>query len=153
MMAKYINLTAPSLLTACALGLVCIVPPDSIAADPPAHAQVSSIQQAVQQGAEIFTTDRFGGAATCQTCHANGGRAAGRLPDGTEVPSLAGAAAEFPKFVSQRQTVITLSQQIAGCIASGVQGKPPGFGSPKMVDLETYITSLSKGSVIGQQFN
>jgi thiosulfate dehydrogenase len=152
-MAKYINLAAPSLIAACALGLACIAPLGAVAAEPAATAEVSSIQQAVRQGAEIFANDRFGGAATCETCHVNGGRTAGKLPNGKEVPVLTGAAAAFPGFVSRRQTVVTLSQQIARCIAGGVQGTPPAFGSPAMVDLETYITSLSKGAVMGQQFN
>ena len=152
-MAKFINLAAPSLIAACALGLASIAPLGAVAAEPVAGAEVSSIQQAVQQGSEIFANDHFGGAATCETCHVNGGRTAGKLPNGKEIPSLAGAAAAFPRFVSKRQSVVTLSQQIARCIAGGVQGTAPAFGSPEMVNLETYITSLSKGSVMGQQFN
>jgi cytochrome c len=49
--------------------------------------------------------------------------------------------------------VITLSQQLARCITGGVQGKPPAFGSSEMVDLETYVSSLSKGAIMGQQFD
>ncbi len=150
-MTRNINPLALSLITACALGLAGIAPLG--AAEPAPATEVASIQQAVQNGAEIFAHDRFGGAATCDTCHANGGRTAGKLPNGQEIPSLGGAAAAFPRFVSRRQTVVTLSQQIARCIAGGVQGTPPAFGSPEMVDLETYITSLSKGSIMGRQFN
>ena len=152
-MAKRINPAIPSLIAACALGLACIAPPAAAAADAAAPAGVGSIQQAVRQGAEIFAADRFGGVATCETCHLNGGRTAGKLPNGNEIPSLAGAAALFPRFDARRQTVVTLSQQIARCIAGGVHGTPPAFGSPGMVDLETYVTSLSKGAVMGQQFN
>jgi cytochrome c len=54
---------------------------------------------------------------------------------------------------AQRQSVVTLSRQIARCIAGGAQGTPPAFGSPEMIDLEIYLTSLSKGAVMGQQFN
>jgi thiosulfate dehydrogenase len=152
-MAKHISLAASSLIVACALGLACIAPLDAVAAEPPAGAEVSSIQQAVRQGAEVFANDRFGGAATCETCHLKGGRTAGKLPNGKDVPVLTGVAAAFPRFDSRRQTVVTLSQQITRCIAGGMQGTPPAFGSPEMVDLETYLTSLSKGSVMGQQFN
>ncbi len=152
-MAPCISGQSTALIAACALGLACIAPLRAVAAEPAVAAEVSSIQQAVQQGAEIFANNRFGGAATCETCHVNGGRTAGKLPNGKEIPSLAGAAAAYPRFVAKRQTVVTLSQQIARCIAGGVQGTPPAFGSPEMVDLETYITSLSKGAVIGQQFN
>jgi thiosulfate dehydrogenase len=115
--------------------------------------EVNSIQQAVQKGAEIFSHDKFGGVRNCETCHVNGGRTVGTLPNGAAVPSLVGAAAAFPKYVSRLQSVITLSQQLARCITGGVQGKPPAFGSSEMVDLETYVTSLSKGAIMGQQFD
>lgn len=139
----------PQLLAAAAIGLVCIGPLDTSAA---AGTDVNSIQQSVQRGADIFTHDRFGGVRTCEACHANGGRAAGELPNGQAVPSLVGAAAAFPRFAPRLQSVITLSQQLGLCIAGAVQGTPPPLGSPALVDLETYVTSLSKGVVMGQQF-
>jgi thiosulfate dehydrogenase len=143
---------APRLLAAAAIGLACIGPLETRAAKAAADTEVNSIQQAVQRGADIFAHDQFGGVRTCETCHFNGGRAAGRLPDGEAVPSLVGAAAAFPRFAPRLQSVITLSQQLDLCIAGGLQGKPPAPGSPELVDLETYVTSLSKGVVMGQQF-
>lgn len=144
---------APLLLAAAAIGLACIGPRQTRAAEPAAGAQAGSLQQAVQQGADIFAHNEFGGVRTCETCHLDGGRTAGKLPDGKPLPSLVGAAAAFPKYAPRQQSVITLSQQLGRCIAGGVQGKPPALGSPELVALETYLTSLSKGTVMGQQFN
>ena len=143
---------APRLLTATVIGLACFGPLDTRAAEMAAGTEVNPIQQAVQRGADIFAHDQFGGVRTCETCHFNGGRAAGKLPNGEAVPSLIGAAAAFPRFAPRLQSMITLSQQLDRCIAGGLEGKPPAFGSAKMVDLETYITSLSKDVVMGQQF-
>ena len=102
--------------------------------------------------ADLFAHESFGGAGTCETCHLNGGRDAGKLPNGKAIPSLIGAAAAFPRYSPRVQSVITLSQQIARCIGGALKGTPPAFGSPDLVALDTYITSLSKGVVMGRQF-
>ncbi len=143
---------APRLLAAAVAGLVCFGPIDTRAAELAPGTEVNPIQQAVQRGADIFAHDQFGGVRTCGTCHADGGRAAGKLPNGAVVPSLVGAAAAFPRFAPRLQRVITLSQQFDRCITGGLEGQPPAPGSPAMVDLETYVTALSKGVVMGPQF-
>jgi thiosulfate dehydrogenase len=120
------------------------------AADAPAGE--AAIQQAVQKGADLFAHDSFGGAGNCEVCHLNGGRDAGKVPNGKAIPSLIGAAASFPRYAPRKQSVITLQQQIMSCIGGALKGTPPAFGSPEMVALETYITSLSKGVAMGPQF-
>ncbi len=122
-------------------------------AQTPATAQVESLQQAVQQGATLFTHPHFTAQATCETCHLNGGRTAGKLPDGTAIPSLVGAAAAFPQYDPKAKQVITLPLQIRSCIGGALQANPPPMGSPEMVDLETYVTSLAKGATMGKQFD
>jgi thiosulfate dehydrogenase len=151
-MSHHAKRTASTLIAAFAAGIVCIWSFGAGAAEQ-AGAEISPIQKVVQQGADIFAREQFGGAGTCETCHANGGRTAGQLPNGMAIPSLVGAAAGFPRFSQRQQSVTTLAQQIRRCVAGGLQGSPPAFGSPQMVDLETYITSLSKGAVMGTQFN
>jgi thiosulfate dehydrogenase len=128
-------------------------------AKPTAAARVTSLEETVRQGARIFASDSFGGKqtfkgqpATCTACHSNGGKTEGTLPNGAHIPSLIGAAAEFPKFIPQEHKVITLEQQLVHCIRGGLQGKPPAYDSPQMVDLITYLTFLSKGFVMGKQF-
>jgi thiosulfate dehydrogenase len=155
-MALALRLTGPGVLAAAALAMACAVADAARAAEAPGSgvaAQVGSLQQAVNEGEDLFTHAHFGGSGTCETCHSNGGRTAGKLPNGLPIPSLAGAAADFPRYAARSQAVITLSQQMARCIAGALQGKPPAFGSPDMVYLETYVASLSKGAVMGKQFN
>ncbi|WP_287786858.1 c-type cytochrome [Acidiphilium sp.] len=112
----------------------------------------AALQQAVQKGADLFANESFGGAGTCETCHLGGGREAGKLPNGKVIPSLIGAAAVFPRYSPRAGRVITLAEQIGGCIHNALKGTPPAPGSADLVALETYITSLSKGTVMGQQF-
>ncbi len=121
--------------------------------------KATSLDEAVQQGAQIFASDSFGGKqmfrgqpATCASCHSNNGKTEGVMPDGTRLPSLVGAAAAFPKFSPEKHEVITLEQQVMDCITGGLQGEPPTYNDPRVVDLITYLTSLSKGSVMGKQF-
>lgn len=114
--------------------------------------QATSLAQAVTQGRRIFDHDKFGGVRTCSACHINGGTTLGRLPNGTKIPSLMGVAAQFPRFNPKQHRVITLEQQLAHCIRGGLKGKPPAYDSPQMSDLATYLTSLSKGAVMGKQF-
>jgi cytochrome c len=112
----------------------------------------SPLMQAVAQGKQIFEHDKFGGVRTCSTCHLNAGTTLGRLPSGATLPSLVGAAAQFPHFNPRRQRIVTLEQQIVHCIKGGLQGKPPAYDSRQMTDLVVYLTALSKGSVMGKQF-
>ncbi|HET9147961.1 MAG TPA: hypothetical protein VFN77_07925, partial [Acetobacteraceae bacterium] len=82
-------------------------------------AKPASLEAAAQRGAHIFATDSFGGKrmfkgqpATCASCHSNGGRTEGTMPNGAHIPSLIGVAAQFPKFIPQKHKVITLEEQL-----------------------------------------
>lgn len=112
----------------------------------------SALDKAAAQGLQIFNHDKFGGVRTCSTCHVNGGTTMGRLPNGAPIPSLVGAAAQFPKYKPTAHRVVTLEQQLVHCIRGGVQGKPPAASTSQMTDLITYLTKLSKGEVMGKQF-
>jgi cytochrome c553 len=151
-MSLHAKLTRPMALVAAAgIGLTG-APIVAHAADA-AGTPVKSIQEAAQQGAQIFAHESFGGSGACEMCHSNGGRSDGKLPDGRTIPSLIGAAAEFPHFSTRSQSVITLSQQIGRCIIGALHGTPPTPGAPQLINLETYVTSLSKGTVMGKQFD
>ena len=130
-----------------------------------ATAKVSSIDEAADQGAQIFANDTFGTKQTwvpphafsshlmtCAACHTDGGKSEGTAPSGAHLPSLIGAAAKYPKFKGKKQAVYTLERQIVHCVRSGIMGKPPGYNSPEMIDLVAYLTQLSKGATMGQQF-
>ena len=138
------------------------------AAVPKAHpmtvAPATSMQQAVRDGARIFAQDSFGTTQTwvpagafgshpmsCAACHTDGGIPTGITPAGAHLPSLVGAAAQFPKFKPKKHAVYTLERQITHCVRAGIMGKPPAYDSPEMVDLVVYLTALSKGSAMGRQ--
>ena len=106
------------------------------------------LQTAVQRGAHLFATDTFGGhGMTCQSCHSGGGKIAGQVAGG-KIPSLANAAAIFPRYSPRAGKVITLQEQIRACIAGALGGKPPAYGSQTLTDLTSYLTFLSNGKTI-----
>ncbi|MHB1566839.1 MAG: c-type cytochrome [Acidiferrobacter sp.] len=116
----------------------------------------SALALAVKTGAHIFTTDSFGGHeqsfrgrhTTCATCHINGGRTMGRLPNGKRIPSLTNAVAIFPRYNPHMRRVITLETQIRACVQNGLLGHPPAYGSTTMVDLVSYLGALAHGQPV-----
>jgi len=115
----------------------------------PATATAGPLQEAVQNGKHLFMTATFGGnGRTCNSCHLGGGTTTGRLPDGTQIPSLSKAATIFPRYNPRRGSVLTLQQQVHNCVVGAIQGTPPAYDSTEMVDLVSYLTSLSQGKPI-----
>lgn len=137
---KSVNRTNPFLAALMATAL--IIPGAACAAGTP-------LEQAVEQGKQLFTHPSFGGnGRDCQSCHLSGGTTAGRLPNGKEIPSLNNAAAIFPRYNARMHKVILLPDQIRSCIANAIQGKPPAYGSDKLNALASYVTSLSQGKPV-----
>jgi len=115
----------------------------------PAAGRAGSLDEAVQNGKHLFMTSTFGdGGRTCNSCHTGGGTTPGRLPDGTAIPSLSNAATIFPRYNPRRGAVLTLPQQIHSCVMDAIEGTPPAYDSTEMVDLVSYLTSLSQGKPI-----
>ena len=104
------------------------------------------LEKAIQAGKALFSHETFGGSGqTCLSCHDAGGVGAGKLPNGNALPSLSNAATIFPRFSPKANKVLTLEDQVRGCIAGGLQGKPPAYGSEQLTQLVTYVTSLAQG--------
>ncbi len=104
------------------------------------------LEKAIQDGRALFIHETFGGnGMTCQSCHAGGGVGPGRLPGGAAIPSLSNAAAIFPRFNQKANKVVTLEDQLRQCVAGGLQGKPPAYGSEHLTQLVSYISSLAQG--------
>lgn len=101
----------------------------------------------ITQGREIFLHNTFGGRGmTCDTCHTDGGLGPTIVPgSGMKGPSLSNAAAVFPRYKAREGRVMTLADEIHGCIQGALGGQPPAYDSNKMRALETYITLLSQG--------
>lgn len=108
------------------------------------------LTKTVAKGKDIFLHDTFGGGGrTCDTCHTNGGRGPTVVPgSGNSGPSLSNAAAVFPRYKRDSGRVMTLADEIHGCIAGAIGGKAPSYGSETMRALQTYLTSLSQGKRI-----
>lgn len=115
-----------------------------------AQAAISGpLAKAVAKGKDMFEHDTFGGGGmTCQSCHTAAGKGATVLPNGKHFPSLVTAAAVFPRYKARAGKVITLEDQIHGCIAGALGGKPPAYGSAGMNALVSYLTSLSQGKPV-----
>ncbi len=139
-------------------GVQALVAAAALATTTAAFASPASVAlaHAVQEGAHIFNTDSFGGHernfhgqhTTCSTCHIDGGRVMGRLPNGKRIPSLINAAAIFPRYNPKMHKVITLETQIRACVHNGLLGHPPAYGSQTMADLVSYLGSLAHGQRI-----
>lgn len=117
---------------------------------PGADAAISGpLAKAVTQGKHEFLHDTFGSnGMTCAACHRAAGMGPTVLPNGHKFPSLANGAAIFPRYKARAHKVITLEDQIRGCVARGLHGKPPAYSSAAMRSLVAYITSLSQGKPI-----
>ena len=111
-----------------------------------AAATEPQLEKAIQDGKALFVHETFSGnGKTCQSCHVNGGVGLGTLPNGTAIPSLSNAATIYPRFNPKANKVVTLEDELRNCIAGGLQGKPPTYGSEQLTPLLTYVTSLAQG--------
>ena len=120
-----------------------------LAAGISAHAAGTPLDQAVQDGKQVFSHETFGGnGKTCDACHSNGGVGPGKLPNGKAIPSLSNAAAIFPRYNPKAKKVVTLEDQVRACAKNALQGKPPAPGSEKLSNLIAYLTSLAEGKAI-----
>ena len=108
------------------------------------------LQKAIARGGGAFAHEKFGGSGrVCESCHLGGGLLAGRRPDGVAIPSLANAAAVFPRISGDDgHSVITLSDQVRACVAGAIRGTPPAYGSDELNSLVAYVASLSQGKAI-----
>ncbi len=122
----------------------------SLAGTYPAYAgNEDPLSEAVSSGHSLFTSHTFGGSGrTCETCHHDGGKGPTVLPNSVHRPSIAGAAALFPRFNAKAGHVLTLEDQVRRCVVGGLQGMPPAYDSMEMRAMIAYLTSLSHGKAI-----
>jgi len=115
----------------------------------PVAGMAGPLDQAVQNGKQLFMTATFAGnGKNCVSCHKAGGTTMGELPNGKAIPSLNNAAAIFPRYNKKRNVVLTLQDQIHNCVLGALHGTPPAYDSKEMVALISYLTSLSEGKAI-----
>lgn len=118
----------------------------------PLHAAQSPApvsKKLAKQGKKIFdntpqSASKYVGASlTCQDCHLNSGTKAYAAP----MTNIAGL---YPLFSKRAGHKITLEQRIQECFVRSENGKPLPVGSPQMIALVAYITSLSKNEIKGR---
>jgi thiosulfate dehydrogenase len=120
----------------------------AVALPVPAFADVSSpLATTVAKGRQLFLHETFSGRGeTCSSCHTGAGLGPTVLPGGrSKGPSLANAAAVFPRYKPREQRVVTLEDQIRACVAGALGGTPPAYDSEHMRALVSYLTSLAQG--------
>ena len=123
----------------------------AVGAVPTAQAAITGpLAQTVEQGKQIFMHDTFGGRGmTCASCHKAAGMGTTEVPGmDRKGPSLANAAAVFPRYKARVHKVITLEEQIRGCIHGALGGKEPAYDSATRRALVTYVSSLAQGQRI-----
>lgn len=105
------------------------------------------LAKTVAKGKDIFLHDTFGGrGTTCNSCHTGAGMGPTVVPGSRNAgPSLSNAASVFPRYKPDDGRVMTLADEIHGCISGAIGGKAPAYDSKTMRALETYLTSLSQG--------
>lgn len=114
-----------------------------------ALAMDAQLAKAVAHGKDLFYHEKFGGKGrVCNSCHSDGGMRPGKLPNGKAIPSLGNAATIFPHIRHRDHKLVTLPDQVHSCIAGGLKGKPPAYGSEDLNALVAYVTSLANGKKI-----
>jgi len=125
------------------LGLVLVV---GLGATSAAAAAPGPLGKMVATGRHIFLHDTFAGRGmTCNSCHTGGGMGPTIVPGSKmQGPSLSNAAAVFPRYKPEDGRVMTLADEIHGCIAGALGGTAPAYDSDTMRALETYLASLAQ---------
>lgn len=77
----------------------------------------------------------------CANCHFSGGVTTGGVNGGI---SLAGVAAEYPKFSTREQAVEDLAGRINNCFKFSLNGEPLPLGSAEMMAFITYLHWISQ---------
>lgn len=114
-----------------------------------AYAADTELDKMIAEGQKNYAHNTFkGNGRVCESCHVGGGKEAGKLPNGKAIPSLANAAAIFPRINMKSGKLVTLSDQVRNCAANALQGTPPEYGSEELNSLVAYITSLAQGKAI-----
>lgn len=117
-------------------------------------------RETMKRGEKLFSDPKLGNGTkgqSCSSCHPGGGTIGGEAqipkrmghgPFNLPIPSLAGAAATFPKYKVPNDEVISLQQMNNNCIRMFMGGKRLEMDSPESYALATYVSSLSNGEEI-----
>ncbi len=113
-------------------------------------------EQSIGHGKDLFNDTKLGTVnRSCNTCHPSGGTTSGEaeipmpLKNGMipklPIPTLIGAAAQFPKYKVPNDAVIQLGEMNNNCIRMFMMGKPLDLNGKDARDLVAYVSTLSNG--------
>lgn len=116
-------------------------------------------EQSLARGKALFADTSLGrNNQTCDSCHPGGGTTGGeaeiamrgRFPMNPKlpIPTLAGAAASFPKYKVPNDAVITLETMHNNCIKMFMMGDGLDLNSQPARDLATFVSTLSNGEEV-----
>lgn len=88
------------------------------------------------------------GKLSCTNCHFNGGDTLGGYGAGI---SLAGSAAQYPKYHSRLNKIQDFPGRINECFERSMNGRPLPLNSPEMLSIICYLQWISKGIPIYQK--
>jgi cytochrome c len=114
--------------------------------------------QTLKLGERLFNEPALGRKAlSCNSCHPGGGTTGGEVqiarkmgygPYTLPIPSLAGAAARFPKYKVPQDGVISLAEINNNCIRMFMSGKRLPLNSPESMALAAFVSTFSHGEAV-----
>ena len=120
----------------------------------------SKQREMVAAGKKLFSNIELGtNGQSCASCHPGGGTTGGTVmtpmkseltgkPYELPIPSLAGAAATFPKFKVPNDRVVNVQEMSNNCIMMFMGAKGLPLDSQESRELSAYLTSLSEGEKV-----
>ncbi|MEO4054650.1 c-type cytochrome [Solibacillus sp. CAU 1738] len=91
----------------------------------------------------VYAEEYVGNNLSCTSCHAGAGL--------TEVASLVGVMADYPKYIARSGDIVTIEERINGCMVRSMNGKKFETGSDELEAMVAYFKYISEGVTIGEE--
>lgn len=91
----------------------------------------------------VYAEEYVGNSLSCTSCHAGAGL--------TEVASLVGVMADYPKYIARSGDIVTIEERINGCMVRSMNGKKFESNSDELEAMVAYFKYISEGVTIGQE--
>lgn len=91
----------------------------------------------------VYAEEYVGNSLSCTSCHAGAGL--------TEVASLVGVMADYPKYIARSGDIVTIEERINGCMVRSMNGNKFESNSDELEAMVAYFKYISEGVTIGQE--
>lgn len=91
----------------------------------------------------VYAEEYVGNNLSCTSCHAGAGL--------TEVASLVGVMADYPKYIARAGDIVTIEERINGCMVRSMNGKKFESNSHELEAMVAYFKYISEGVTIGEE--